>query len=148
MLFPVPKELVEFEYLGSDEIDKDYDELAKDYSKEIDFAFFVVNFGYTKSDYEQLTLTEKLFIYKAYENKMIGDNTLLRNAVLNATVNANRKKGKKFIELFKKKSKKLDREKIEQDINIVKEVEEKEGNYWIEKLYIANGMEYSRKGVG
>lgn len=135
MLFPVPKRLVEFEYLGSDEIDEEYDELAKDYLNEIDFAFFVVNFGYTKSDYNQLTPTEKLFIYKAYENKVVGDTTLIRNAVLNATVNANRKKNKKFIELFKKKNKQVDKQVIEDNISVIKEVEEKEGRDWINKLY-------------
>ena len=135
MLFPVPERLVEFEYLGSDEIDEEYDELAKDYLNEIDFAFFVVNFGYTKSDYNQLTPTEKLFIYKAYENKVVGDTTLIRNAVLNATVNANRKKNKKFIELFKKRNKKVDKDFIQNNISVIKEVEEKEGRDWINKLY-------------
>lgn len=135
MLFPVPERLVEFEYLGSDEIDEKYDELAKDYLNEIDFAFFVVNFGYTKSDYNQLTPTEKLFIYKAYENKVVGDTTLIRNAVLNATVNANRKKNKKFIELFKKRNKKVDKDFIQNNISVIKEVEEKEGRDWINKLY-------------
>lgn len=135
MLFPVPERLVEFEYLGSDEIDEEYDELAKDYLNEIDFAFFVVNFGYTKSDYNQLTPTEKLFIYKAYENKVVGDTTLIRNSVLNATVNANRKKNKKFIELFKKRNKKVDKDFIQNNISVIKEVEEKEGRDWINKLY-------------
>lgn len=122
--------------------------MAKDYLSEIDFAFFVVNFGYTKSDYEQLTATEKLFIYKAYENKLTGDTTLVRNAVLNATVNANRKKNKKFIELFKKRCKKVDKEIVQNNVETVKKVEEKEGKTWINKLYMSNGMMKNLKKGG
>ena len=52
--------------------------MAKPYLEDMDFAFFVVNFGYTKKDYLALTPREKAFIYKAYENKTISTSTMIR----------------------------------------------------------------------
>ena len=46
-------------------------EMAKPYKDDMDFAFFAVNFGYTKRDYAELAERDKLFIYKAYENKVV-----------------------------------------------------------------------------
>ena len=40
-------------------------EIAEPYQKDIDFAFFVVNFGYSRSDYDALTPREIVFIRKA-----------------------------------------------------------------------------------
>jgi hypothetical protein len=124
--------------------------LAKDYAKEIDFAFFAVNFHYSKDDYDALTIREKLFIYKAWEEKIVSQTTHLRNAVFNAMVNANRKKNSKWIELWKKKQKQLNKETVEGNLNIVKETDKKEGPSWIEKVYEANGLkiEERRKEYG
>lgn len=55
MPFFLPRRLIEFEYFSSDEADQEYMEIAEPYQKDIDFAFFVVNFGYSRSDYDALT---------------------------------------------------------------------------------------------
>ena len=141
MPFFIPSRLVEFEYLGGNgERDLEYEELAKDYQYEIDFAFFVVNFNYSKDDYLALTPKEKLFIMKAWETKLVSDTTHFRNTILNAVNNALRKKNKKFIELWKKKQKKLNKDYAEFSLNSVIKTEEKEGKSWVDKIYHANGM--------
>jgi len=104
------------------------------------FAFFAVNFGYTKADYGALTPRDMAFIYKAWENKIVSDTTHLRNAVLNAVSNALRKKGSKFRDLWQKKAKKVNQEMVDENLEIMKQVEEKEGKTWVEILYKANGL--------
>lgn len=145
MPFFIPKRLVEFEYFNNNERDYTYEDLAKDYQREIDFAFFVVNFGYSKEDYESLTEKEKLFIYKAYENKIINNTTLIRDSVLNAMNNALRKKGKKFQPLWKKKQKPVDKDVLKEHLKIVEETEAKEGKSWVDKIYKANGLKKPRR---
>ncbi|NBI08247.1 hypothetical protein D3Z33_15410 [Senegalia massiliensis] len=140
MPFFIPSQLVEFEYLGGGERDLEYEKLAKDYQKEIDFAFFVTNFNYTKEDYLDLTPKEKMFIMKAWETKLVSDSTHMRNAVLNAVNNAMRKKNKKFVDLWKKKQKKLDKELARNNLKIVQKLEKDNDKSWVEKIYKANGM--------
>lgn len=104
----------------------------------IDFAFFVANFGYTRSDYDNLTLTERAFIFKAWEDKQVVESTLIDKAVFNATVNANRKKGKKIHPLWEKK--KTARQITEIEATKFKDAKEKiqaidpDGN-WIKRIY-------------
>lgn len=112
----------------------------------MDFAFFAVNFGYSKADYEALTPSEVAFIYKAWENKIVSDTTHLRNAVFNAVANVMRKKGKKFQELWKKKAQKIDKEAVKNNMEAIHEIEEKEGKSWIDKIYKANGFQMKKKG--
>lgn len=139
--FFLPRRLVDFEYLDADSVqDEEYDKIAKPYRKEIDFAFFVVNFGYSKKDYESLTEREKFFIYKAWETKMVSDTTHLRNAFMNAYINANRKKNKKIIPLWKKKKQKADKELVKDNLRIIRETEEKEGKSWVDLIYKINGF--------
>ncbi|GGD03716.1 phenylalanine racemase [Enterococcus wangshanyuanii] len=109
-------------------------------------AFFVVNFGYTKSAYLELTETEKSFIRKEYERKTINDATYLRDSVLNAVSNAMRKKGSKFQELFKKKQSKADVAFNEQAMDVVLEVEERDGKSWVDQIYHANGLRTPKGG--
>ncbi|RST98322.1 phenylalanine racemase [Vagococcus vulneris] len=111
----------------------------------MDLAFFVVNFGYTKSDYMALTETEKAFIRKEYERKTINDATYLRDAVFNAVSNAMRKKNAKFQELFKKKQAKADIEFNENAMSVVLEVEERDGKDWVKQIYKANGLMKPRR---
>lgn len=113
--------------------------MAKPYREDMDFAFFAVNFGYTKRDYAELTERDKQFIYKAYENKIVSWSTLARDAVLNAVSNALRKKNKRFMKLWKKRSKKADQETIAENLQTVMEIEEKEKG-WIDVIYKANGL--------
>lgn len=113
-----------------------------------DFAFFVVNFNYTRRDYDQLTELEKAFIYKAYENKIVNDSSYARNAHLNAIVNANRKKNKKFIDLFKPKPKKADKEYNKNAMESIIQTEAKEGKSWVDKIYSAIGRKKPTKKGG
>lgn len=106
----------------------------------MELAFFVVEVGMSKAEYEQLTETEKMFIRKRHEQKFINETTWLRNAVLNAVNNALRKKGKKFIDLFPKAPKKADKEYNENAIKTILEMEEKKGKGWVEKIYRANNI--------
>ena len=106
----------------------------------MDFAFFAVNFHYSKDDYNALTPAEKAFIFKAWEDKTVSDSTMLRDAVLNAVSNALRKKGKKFKKLWKRKQEKADLEIVRDNYKIIMEVEAKEGKAWIDKVLRANGL--------
>lgn len=106
----------------------------------MDFAFFVVNFGYSKRDYEDLTPREAAFIRKAWEEKLVSDNTLMRNAVLNAVANALRKKNARFRGLWKKRARPVDRDSADESVRTVREIEEKEGKGWIDKILQVNGL--------
>lgn len=71
----------------------------------------------------------------------------MRNAVQNAISNAFRKKNSKPIPLWKKVQKKLDKEKAEDDLLIVEEIEEIEGKTWVDLVYAINGMRRPEKEV-
>lgn len=118
-------------------------ELAKNFSYERDLAFFVVQIGMSRKEFDKLTEKEKMFIKKEHENKFISETTWFRNAVLNAEANANRKKSAKFIELFPKKQAKADKEYNEDAIQIILEMENKNGKTWVEKVYKANNINYN-----
>lgn len=108
----------------------------------------MVNFGYTKADYGSLTRREKLFIYKAWENKVVSESTTLRNSVLNAVNNAMRKKGKKFVHLWKKKQMKLDKELAQENLKIIQGIEKKDGKSWVDLIYKENGLKAPKRKVG
>ena len=120
--------------------------MAKPYKDVMDFAFFAVNFHYSKADYMALTPAEKAFIYKAWEDKTVSDTTLIRGAVLNAVSNALRKKNARFRKLWKKANAPSDKERALADIKIAEEVERKEGKGWIDKILRANGFKKKAKG--
>ena len=142
MPFFIPTRLVELEYT-----EEEPGEVISEFAEERDFAFFVVNFNYSRSDYEELTQKDKAFIRKAYENKVVKETTDMRNAVQNAISNAFRKKNSKPIPLWKKVQKKLDKEKAEDDLLIVEEIEEIEGKTWVDLVYAINGMRRPEKEV-
>ncbi|HJB94949.1 MAG TPA: hypothetical protein H9765_04910, partial [Candidatus Mediterraneibacter intestinigallinarum] len=64
-----------------------------------------------------------------------------------ATYNVNRKKGKKALNLFKKnrKAHKVDTQKARNDMQIILEIEEKEGKGWVDKIYKAAGLKRREK---
>ena len=68
----------------------------------------MVNFGLNKAEYLALNEVEKALIMKEYENKIVLDSILQRNAFLNAYGNANRKKNSRFVDLFKKRNKQME----------------------------------------
>lgn len=121
--------------------------MAKPYLQDMDFAFFAVNFGYSKRDYLELTDTERMFIYKAYENKTVSWTTLVRDAVFNAVGNALRKKNKRFQKLWKKRTKKVDRDVIRETTNTIIDIEKGEKG-WIDLIYKANGMKRKKQKGG
>lgn len=138
--------MIDLEYFGNEE-DPEYSRIAKPYQKEIDFAFFAVNFGYSKSDYDELTPREKAFIYKAWENKTVSDSYMMYNAVFTATYNVNRKKNKRALKLWRKpKVHKADMEIVQENLAIIREVDAREGKGWIDLIYRKNGMKKPGKG--
>ena len=139
---------MDLEYLANDEIDDQYEKIAEPYLEDIDFAFFVVNFGYTKADYEALTPAEKLFIRKAYEDKTVGDSSLFEKAVEVAIGNTVcRKKGKRALSLWQKQQRPADKVVVQKQIEIVNDVEEKNGKNWVQAIYQAAGIKMPEKGV-
>ena len=110
------------------------------YAVEQDFAFFHVNFGTSKEDYNSFTELEKGFIRKEFENKTVFQNEQLRDAVFNAYMNANRKKNSKFQPLYKKKNEKADIEFNKNAIDTINKIEDRDGKSWVDKIYKANGM--------
>ncbi|EOR25020.1 hypothetical protein A499_06450 [Niallia nealsonii AAU1] len=100
----------------------------------------------SKSEFDSLTEVEKMFIRKAHENKFLKDTTWIRNAVLNAEANINRKKGKKFIDLFPKKAHKVDKDYNENAVKNILGMEEKKGKSWVEKIFKANRVKSPEKG--
>lgn len=121
---------------------------AESYRRERDFAFFHVNFGTEKEEFLKFTELEKAFIRKEYEMKVVSDNTHQRNAFYNAYANANRKKNKPFVELYKKKQEKADKEYNENAIAVVIEMEKEKGKTWVDKLYRTNGMKKPQRKRG
>jgi len=121
-------------------------ELAKSFRDEMDLAFFVVQIGLSPFEYRMLTEKEKMFIRKEHENKFLHNTTWLRNAVLNAEANINRKKGKKFIDLFPKKAHKVDKDYNENAVKNILGMEEKKGKSWVEKIFKANRVKSPEKG--
>lgn len=121
------------------EKDAAYAKLASPYQDDMDFAFFVVHFGYNRTEYDMLTKRQRAFILKAWEDKTVQESTLMRNAVLNAIVNAMRKKGKAFCALWKKKQQKADQELVQQQMRVAREVDTQDGGAWLKKLRAAYG---------
>lgn len=72
------------------------------YHTELDYAFFAVKFGWTREQYDKLTLVERLFIMKEIEEQTVRDQGILQSTIEIAISNVLRKKGKKYRRLFKK----------------------------------------------
>ncbi len=107
----------------------------------MDFAFFAVNFGYSKADYEALTPREKIFLLKAWENKLVSDTTFIYNAVFTASYNVNRGKRKRALKLWRKaRVQKADVDVISENLGIIREVEAREGKGWVDLIYERNGL--------
>ena len=120
--------------------------MAKPYRRDMDFAFFAANFGFSRREYEELTPREINFLYKAWENRAVSDSYLIYNAVFTAVYNANRPKRKRALKLWKKnKVRKANMETVQENLQIVREVENNEGMDWVKKIYETNGMKYPGK---
>lgn len=148
MPFFLPSRLIELEHFGGEEPDEDYQKIAEPYRRDIDFAFFAANFGYSKRDYEALTPRELYFLRKAWENKMVLESQLTYNAVFTAFYNVNRPKRKRALKLWiKKQVHKGDMEVIKGNLDTVQEIEKEEGKGWIKLIYAANGVKAPERTV-
>lgn len=95
----------------------------------------------------ELTELEKLFIMKAWENKVVRDSSLVNRAFYNAYVNANRKKNTRAIPLWSEKPKKLtekEKAKYVDTLKEIKKVQEEEGIDWVKMLYSNLGIDYDK----
>ena len=148
MPFFLPSQLVEFEYFGdnSGEVDEAYNDLARGYERDIDFAFFFVNFNTSKREFMELTKREKVFIRKAWEEKEVRESTFMRNAVMNAVANAMRDKKTPFRDLWKKKQKPVDFEVVENNLDVVEESNKEDEFDWVAEIYKANGLNKPMEG--
>ena len=142
MPFFLPRQLVEFEYFGNSEgeVDESYQALTEGYERDIDFAFFFVNFGTSKREFMELTKRDKIFIRKAWEEKEVRESTFLRNAVMNAVSNAMRDKKQPFRELWTKKNQPADFEIIEVNLETIEESNKTDNFDWVAEIYKANGF--------
>lgn len=134
----LPRRLIEFEYLDGSS-DEDYTKLASSYQKEIELAFFIVNFGMSKQEYESLRPIEKHFIYKAYENKLVSDTTHTQRAVQTAFYNVQRPKNAPMLPLWVKKVSRETLQNVKEAYVEMKKEETKESPLWVKKLYQLNG---------
>jgi len=78
---------------------------------------------------------------------MIADTANIYNAVFTAYYNANRPKNRRPLKLFKKKSKKADQADIEENLNIIREIEQEKGKSWVDLIYKRNGLRKEEKNV-
>ena len=117
--------------------------MAEPFRNEIDFAFFVVNFGYTKDDYESLTKREIAFIKKAWENKLTFESSIINRAVHTAVYNVNRGKGKRAMELWDRaRHQEITKDRSAGYKSLISHIETRErekGKDWVKRLYQANG---------
>ena len=110
-----------------------------------DFAFFAANFGYSKAEYAALTRKEKLFIVKAYENKLVADSNILSAAVANAVSNVFRKKNQRPKKLWKIQPKQGDLQERQEQTRIAQQVASQDDTSWIEKIYAANHRKFRKR---
>lgn len=148
MPFFLPSRLIELEHFVGEKPDEDYLKIAEPYRRDIDFAFFAVNFGYSKEDYEVLTPKELYFLRKAWEDKVVLETQLFYNAVFTAFYNVNRPKRKKTLKLWERKRiQKGDMDVIEDNLDTIREIEKKEGKDWIKTVYEVNGLKFPGRTV-
>lgn len=89
-----------------------------------------------------------MFIRKAYENKVVFDSTILRDAVMNANYNLNRKKGKRFRKLWTLIGRitKTEKQTYKENVEKILQIEKEKPTNWIDKIYQANGWIRRKKG--
>ena len=147
MWFFLPQRLVGFEYFSYSS-DKQYQEEARDFKYEIDLAFFVANFGYSKKEFDELSEREIAFIRKAWESQQVSNLMNIYNACFTAFYNVNRKKGKRALSPIRKPKIKLaNKDEVNINLSIIKENEELEGRGWIDRILQANGFKRKKKEV-
>lgn len=88
-----------------------------------------------------------MFIRKAYEDKVVFDSTVIRDAVLNAVYNANRKKGKRFRKLWTLIGRvtKAEKQTYKENVEKILQIEKEKPTNWVQKIYQANGWKLRKK---
>ena len=87
-----------------------------------------------------------LLLKKLGKDKMVSDSYNMYNAMFKASYNVQRPKRKRALKLWQKsRTKKADMEVVQDNLRIVKEVEQNEGMNWVKQIYKANNLPY--KGV-
>lgn len=146
--FFLPDRLITLEYLTGSGKDEEYCRLAEPYNRQVEFAFFAANFGYSKAEYEALTPCEVFFLLKAWENREVLSATLKYNASYVSACNAMRKKGKPAMKLWRKSStKRGSSEEAAESFAIVQKIDVKEGKNWVDKIYRANRRAMPKREV-
>ena len=139
MPFFLPRRLIEFEYLEGDEQPSEYEsKLRKEYRVDIEFAWFAVNLGYDREQFDMLTQREIAFIKKEWENKVVFDTTMMFKAIMTGFANAYKKKGGRPKKIWEKlKGKQLAQEEVatrKKELEIAKQIAKKSGTDWIKKI--------------
>ena len=95
----------------------------------------------SKKEYGELTPAERAFIYKAWEDKIVRDTTYMRDAVMNAEYNVNRKKGRRFRKLWTPVGRISQTEKrsYNDTRKRILEIEKEKPTNWVRKIYEVNG---------
>lgn len=144
--FFIPPGLIDYEYFDTQPISGEQKQEREPFQREIELAFFMTEFGLSKRDYEDLTPAEIAFIMKAWEEKTVRNTTYIRDAVYNATINANRKKRARFIKLWRKTGK-IKEDKVQdykEKITKIEDIEKAEGKSWLEKVFAGAGIKNKR----
>lgn len=150
MSFSVPGRLVHLDYLsGDDTRTKEEKEEDSPYEGVRDYAFFRVNLGMHRQEYDFLTPLEREFMLKAYEDRMVTNVHRIYSACFAASYNVGRRKGKRAIEPLRKAQSKnqIDPELLESQISIIREIDQKEGTAWVDKVYSSLHMKRPKKGA-
>lgn len=104
--------------------------------KDIDFAFFAAELGYTRRQYEELTPRDKAFIRKAWEDRIVRETNTLHSVIYSAVLYTKPKKSgrlRKFKPFWKKNAPKATEEMKQEALQL--EAREKEKGFaWINKI--------------
>lgn len=84
---------------------------------------------------------------KEWETKFVRDTSYINAAVNTAIVNANRKKGKPPIQMWKQKPKKGYKAEAKEQFAIVKKMEKERGKTWVQKIYKENHLNYQKEVI-
>jgi len=131
--FFLPGRLADLQYLGGED-DDGFAQAVKGHEYDHDFAFFVVNFGWSIDDYEKITLKQKTLIIRAWEDRLVADSNMLASAVTVGTANANLKRGKSPLKLWRKRPKIADNDQARLDVDQILQAERLKGKSWVQKI--------------
>ena len=105
--------LTDYDYYNTVEKLPEEKQKARFFQNEMDFAFFAAQLGWSRSDWEQTTAVERMFIRKELEKKTVEQSNLLVNVVQVAVSNVhNKRKRKLWVRKRKKAALPISRKEI------------------------------------